>query len=356
MKEKLQIFFALLIFSFAIGYCPAQEKKTSGKAQPEKKKTEERIEVNGLYLTPDGTTLIKTKSTHIRTVEIPDQVKIIRGGAFRSCTQLREIEIPDSVEEIGIAAFLGCSNLEKVKLPKKLKVLNAFLFNNCPSLREITLPDSLEEIGEGAFWYSGLEQITIPRRVKKIAGKALLGIREVLLDPEQKNMIIDENGVLIDQKQKILLRVPQTLAGIYEVPEGIKVIGNGAFYGCRRLTKVILPPSVETIEVEAFNKCRGMYEIVFSEGLKKIEFKAFAFCVQLTELKLPDTVEEIQASAFTDCINLNEIRISKSMKTINKNAFKNCKNLHHVIVPQIISYKKLSEWRIPGKKVTRPKD
>ena len=71
---------------------------------------------------------------------------------------------------------------------------------------------------------------------------------------------------------------------------------------------------------------------------------------------LPDTVEEIQKKAFSSCINLSEIRISNSMQLVHKDAFYNCKNLHHVIVPQAISYKKLSEWRIPGKKVSRPKN
>ena len=356
MKEKLQFLFALLIFSFAVGYCPAQEKKASGQAQPDEKKTEDRIEVNGLFLTPDGKTLIKSKRNYIRTVEIPDQVKSIRGGAFQSCTQLQQIEIPDSVEEIGIAAFVGCFNLEEVKLPKNLKIVSAYLFNNCQNLREITLPDSVEEIGEGAFWYSGLQQITIPRSVKKIGGKALLGIEEVILDPEQKNFVLDEHGVLIDQKQKILVLAPLTLAGTYEVPEGIETIGNGAFYRCSRLNKIVLPESVKTIEPDAFNKCRGLYEVVFSDGLKKIDFQAFAYCRELTVITLPDTVEEIQKKAFSSCINLSEIRISNSMQLVHKDAFYNCKNLHHVIVPQAISYKKLSEWRIPGKKVSRPKN
>ena len=311
MTLKLKLFFVIFCIAHSIFLCEAQEKKKNMVPPQPAAPQEEQIEVDGMLLTKDGKTLIKPKSSWLQTVTIPDQVRIIRGGAFRSNPRLQSVEIPDSVEEIG----------------------------------------------EGAFWHcNNLKQITIPRNVKKIGGKALLGIDEVILDPEQKTFVIDDNGVLIDQKEKILLRVPQHLSGTYEVPAEIKTISGGAFYGCSRLIKVVIPDSVEMIGADAFNKCRNLREIILPEGLKIIEHQAFAYCQNLQAVDLPDTVEEIHSKAFFGCINLTKLKLSKSLKTVKKKAFDNCKNLQTIIEPQTISYKTLSSWRIPGRKIIRPKD
>ena len=73
-------------------------------------------------------------------------------------------------------------------------------------------------------------------------------------------------------------------------------------------------------------------------------------------IDLPDTVEEIHSKAFFGCINLTKLKLSKSLKTVKKKAFDNCKNLQTIIVPQTISYKTLSSWRIPSRKIIRPKN
>jgi hypothetical protein len=90
--------------------------------------------------------------------------------------------------------------------------------------------------------------------------------------------------------------------------------------------------------------------------LKIIEHQAFAYCQNLQAVDLPDTVEEIHSKAFFGCINLTKLKLSKSLKTVKKKAFDNCKNLQTIIVPQTISYKTLSSWRIPGRKIIRPKN
>ena len=359
MTQNLKLFFVLFCFAFFIFLCEAQKKKPEGTEVAPKPAApqEEQIEVDGMLLTKDGKTLIKPKSPWLHTVTIPDQVRIIRGGAFRSNHRLQSVEIPDSVEEIGLAAFQNCSKLQTVKLPEGLKKIEDYLFHSCPALTEITIPESVEEIGEGAFWHCGnLKQITIPKNVKKIGGKALTGIREVTLAEGQQNFVMDENGVLINQKEKILVRVPQSFSGTFEVPEGIKAVGNGAFYGCSSLTKVVIPDSVKTIGKDAFNKCRNLRAVVLPEGLKVIEYQSFAYCQNLAVIHFSDSVEEIKSKAFFGCINLTEIKLSKSLKVIGKDAFSSSKNLQRVLVPQEIPGKKLSEWRIPFRKIVRLKN
>ena len=113
MTQKLKLFFVIFCIAHSIFLCEAQEKKKNMVPPQPAAPQEEQIEVDGMLLTKDGKTLIKPKSSWLQTVTIPDQVRIIRGGAFRSNPRLQSVEIPDSVEEIGIAAFQSCSHCKQ---------------------------------------------------------------------------------------------------------------------------------------------------------------------------------------------------------------------------------------------------
>ena len=47
------------------------------------------------------------------------------------------------------------------------------------------------------------------------------------------------------------------------LPRSLKKIGNSAFYGCQKLTKINIPVNVETIGIEAFAGCVSLREIYF---------------------------------------------------------------------------------------------
>ena len=46
------------------------------------------------------------------------------------------------------------------------------------------------------------------------------------------------NGVLFDKEKATLISCPQTIRGVYRVPDGVVKIGNGAFSGCAELTNI----------------------------------------------------------------------------------------------------------------------
>ena len=55
----------------------------------------------------------------------------------------------------------------------------------------------------------------------------------------------------------ILIRCPPDFTGTFEIPDGVKHIGEGAFKGCRSLKYVTIPDSVEYIGEEAFENAIG---------------------------------------------------------------------------------------------------
>ncbi len=116
---------------------------------------------------------------NLKSITIPNSVKILGGGAFSDCRSLTNIEIPDSVEEIGNFCFEDCHNLEEViigngitKLPDGDLVSPytvAGIFSGCENLKNIKLSNKLEYIGSACFTgCDNLKIITIPSSVKTI--------------------------------------------------------------------------------------------------------------------------------------------------------------------------------------------
>ncbi len=80
------------------------------------------------------------------------------------------------------------------------------------------------------------------------------------------------------------------------VPDGVRVIGSGAFEKLDTLKKVILPDSVEKIEKRAFAECVKLKKVVLGAEtrLKKIGKKAFLNCRKLNKSFVPDGVKVAQ--------------------------------------------------------------
>ena len=90
-----------------------------------------------------------------RTPTLPD-------AAFSNCTALQEVTLPDDMKVIGGGAFFGCAALTKVNLPQVTWInLNAFW--ECTSLETLAL-NNVTAIGREAFYgCTGLETLKIPK-------------------------------------------------------------------------------------------------------------------------------------------------------------------------------------------------
>ena len=101
----------------------------------------------------------------IRSVTLPDSVRIIGPQAFWNCTSLRNINIPDSVTIIGEFAFQSCTSLTTVVLPDSLTELRRYAFSYCENLTSITIPNSVTTINMQALYHCGLNSVRIPSSV-----------------------------------------------------------------------------------------------------------------------------------------------------------------------------------------------
>ena len=112
-----------------------------------------------------------------------------------------------------------------------------------------------------------------------------------------------------------------------ELPESLVYIGEGAFYGCSKLTDPIIPAGVTEIGADAFAECNDIVKLTLPSTLRKIGDNAFRRCLGLKELMIEEGITEIGAEAFFGCNLLTEITIPDSVTFIGKGAFAFCTKL-----------------------------
>ncbi|MBR1823326.1 MAG: leucine-rich repeat domain-containing protein [Ruminococcus sp.] len=105
---------------------------------------------------------------------------------------------------------------------------------------------------------------------------------------------------------------------------------NGAFYGCRSLKRVVLPPTMRKIGDSSFYACGSLKEAILPASLEKLGCSAFCGCTELEHIIIPDIVREIPESCFRACTALTEVNVPSGIKHIGNYAFSGCTSLERV--------------------------
>lgn len=139
---------------------------------------------------------------------LPMALDSIKSEAFYGA-KINDIKLPDGLSYIGDKAFSNCDSLTAIEIPGSVKIINS-LFGKKPKIESVKLNEGTEVIGKEAFKYAPLESIVFPGTVS--------------------------------------------------------AIGENAFYGCDKLTKLTIPSNINLIEGGAFNKCSGLRSLEIEEG------------------------------------------------------------------------------------------
>ena len=161
----------------------------------------------------------------------------------------------------------GCMKLTSVKIPEGVIRIDGSAFFGCSNLTDVVIPNSVTDIGNYAFFDCGLIHISIPASVTNI-GKSAFGycqsLTSITVDKNNVNYRdIDGNLYSKDGKTFIQYAAGKTETEFF-VPHGVTVVGFSAFDGCKSLTNVETPESVEYIEDYAFSEISSNFDISVS--------------------------------------------------------------------------------------------
>lgn len=93
--------------------------------------------------------------------------------------QITRVVVEEGCKAIAVSAFSNCPNLTSVTLPDSLRYLNDWAFAKCKNLKQIQLPEGLLEIKQYAFRESGIQQITVPKKVTHVGTHAFMDCNDL---------------------------------------------------------------------------------------------------------------------------------------------------------------------------------
>jgi len=122
-----------------------------------------------------------------------------------------------------------------------------------------------------------------------------------------------------------------------QLNEGLQVIGDSAFEGCKSLRSVTLPSTVTELSWQAFCNCSSLIELQLNEGLQIIGDCAFKICTALRSVIIPSTVTVVGVKIFCRCSNLIEVQLKEGLQIIREFAFEYCSALRSVTIPSTVT-------------------
>lgn len=175
----------------------------------------------------------------------------------------------------------------------------AFAFS---SLTSIIIPDSVTTLGNNVFEYSSVEEITLPASLESFNSNIIYGCENItsISINNGVNFAIDKGSVYNSDMTVLYYHIPDAETTEYVVPEGVKEIGDNAFYNDSYITKITLPASLTRIGNWALRNT-ALTSVVFTAGGTEalaIGEDALSYNAGLTSIDLPARTNAIGNNAF----------------------------------------------------------
>lgn len=309
----------------------------------------------------------------LTTVEFRDTVIALGGKAFSNCISLSEVTLYGNLMNLGRSAFSACTKLKGIVA----SVDNLFLSNDEYGLLynkdkthlframegwdfdgEYIMPDSVVIMDDYAFsvpevyvvevqniidmMFSGLGEwninnfrftgIKISDKLVSIGAGAFCGCKNL------KNVTFGSEGNL-----KYIMSYAFASTGVVniELPEGLQLLEERAFYKCSDLTRVVVPVGVSAFNFNmVFEGCDSLTDFVVDENTDIFRIiDGVMFNKEMTvlyfypsdkedkEYVVPEGVVKIAANAFYNNRFLSKVTLPESLAVIGDKAFFGTENL-----------------------------
>lgn len=327
-------------------------------------------------------------------VIIPDGVNAIGEFAFYHGDEIDRVTFPKSVTVVERDAFNWCKSLTDFAVDEDNPVYasqNGVLFNKnmttlirCPLKRAgvYEVPAGVTAIEDYAFyWCTDLTEIIIPSSVTSIGSDAFewcFRLSHITVAENNPAYASSRDGVLFNKGMTMLIKSPETKAGVYNIPTGVAAIECRAFENCHNLTGIAIPDSVTSVGECAFYWCSGLTDITVAagnpaytsedgvllskdktilvaypggrsgsytipDGVTAIGDYAFPVCESLSNITIPIGVTTLGHRSFYWCESLTSVTIPTSVTRIGAGAFEGCTSLTSVAIPDSVINFELGE-------------
>jgi hypothetical protein len=205
------------------------------------------------------------------SITLPNSVTSI-GYSFRNCENLGSFYLPESVISINHAAFESCRHMEQIVVAENNPVYDSR--EDCNAIIETAtnkmiiacknmfIPNTVTTTESTAFVGIDLISLYIPSSVTNFGGFIWCPIEQIVVD--EGNPVYDSrdncNAIVETSTNKLVKGCKNTV-----IPDGINIIGGGAFIDCNALTSITIPTTINSIEIWAFRNNGLTTMTVFAE-------------------------------------------------------------------------------------------
>ena len=306
----------------------------------------------------DGVTNIGSNAflscTSLISLEIPNSVTSIGISAFESCTSLVSVSISEGIKVLARSIFKGCKTLNTIAIPEGVETVDYEAFRGCSSLKEVTLPNTVNNIGEYAFYQcEKLSSANIPEGVTAIGMFAYAGCSELASVSIPKSLTMVDHYAFANCRglKKIVITDLEAWCKITFDEERLDFT-NPLYYAHHlilngeEIKDLVIPESIKLINSGSFYGCSGIVSVTFPQDLTMIKGKAFSGCSNLEHVIIPSKVEFVYQEAFGDCSKLGSIKcLAENPPYLYDNSFSNYEIPLFVPAGSIDNYASSNGWK-----------
>ena len=261
--------------------------------------------------------------------EIPYGVTVLPTEAFGDVNYLTYIKVPATVTRIDERAFAALY-LEKIEFlaqpdgeTEQTLSLDDLAFSGASNVVELVLPTRFDFSSKYFSYMTDLEKISFT-------------------NDNWDYRAID--GLVVNKAADTIIYAPRTFSGeggVFTIPNGINKIADNAFsnvyamttsttgwYGCKNITKLVIPGWVTNIGEAAFRSCSNITEIEFlgdeNSASLRIAARAFHGCNSISKVTLPVNLVSLGKYAFGYCANLTEVNVQVTAGTVESDGTMRC--------------------------------
>ena len=220
---------------------------------------------------PSGELMIPST---VKYKDVTYYVTSIGKEAFSGAEELTSVIIPSSVSNIGEKAFSGCLKLNSVVFPSNKPAIGDDAFEKCRSLSSVSFGSDWTSVDLHVFaGADALREVHIPAKVVKLTGVKHLANLQVLDVDSNNKAFSTYDGLLYSADGKTFYACPRAKSGEVNIKKGVETILEGAFAGCVKVSRVIVPESVREFNFDEFAGCSRLSSIIIMAEIPPVTAK-----------------------------------------------------------------------------------
>ena len=194
------------------------------------------------------------------------------------------------------------------------------------SIKEIIFSDGITKITKNFNNLPNLEEVTIPKSVTSISGKAFGDnpkLTTLNYDAQKCSFNYIEEKDYETEKDVLKYAFSDSKISKVNIGENVESIPN-YFLQKQELTSLLIPSNVREIGKSAFSNNSNLTELNFEDGIKIINDYAFSYC-DIKNLIIPKTVETFGRFVFNNNENMNSLTLNTIAYTSPATIFSYCR-------------------------------